>query len=243
MEPNETQPSRRGLLRVAGALGLGAALPRALVASPAPTSKRYVLPPSELFGPEMLGKVMCTLTPSQTEGPYYVNTNLVRQNITESLPGLSLQLYVMVVQNGTCNPIPGAIVDVWHTTAAGLYSGIQSLGTANRTYMRGIQTTDGYGVVRFDTIWPGYYVGRTAHIHLKIRFSNQTELTSQLYFPDPWTDLVYANVPPYNTRPPRGTRNSNDGIYSAALEMPVFLFPGATPGSYVVATGLVIVIN
>ncbi len=75
--------------------------------------------------------------------------------------------------------------------------------------------TDANGYVEFTTIYPGWYSGRTVHFHYKVRLFNGTtqtyEFTSQLVFDDTLTDQVYTQAP-YNARPNRNTRNSNDGI-------------------------------
>ena len=35
------------------------------------------------------------------------------------------------------------------------------------TFLRGTQVTDGEGRVEFETIYPGWYPGRTVHIHFR----------------------------------------------------------------------------
>ena len=84
------------------------------------------------------GQVSCVLAPEQTEGPYYIPDELVRRNITEGRPGTPLLLRAFVVNASTCRPIKGAVVDIWHADASGVYSGFGQ-GAANRTFMRGIQ--------------------------------------------------------------------------------------------------------
>src|SRR5262249_44283949 len=126
---------------------------------------------------------MCVMTPAETEGPYYLNLNLLRQDITEGQPGLPTRLLISVVHAADCTPVANATVDVWHANAPGQYSGFANQGTQGQTWLRGVQFTDANGLATFDTIYPGWYMGRTTHIHLKVRPTPQTELTSQLYFP------------------------------------------------------------
>ena len=57
--------------------------------------------------------------PELTEGPYYLDLDLVRSDITEGKPGLPLDLRVIIVDAGSCQPIEGAAVDVWHCDAEG----------------------------------------------------------------------------------------------------------------------------
>src|SRR5947199_6684787 len=136
------------------------------------------------------GAVTCVLTPEQTEGPYYIANELVRRTITEGRPGTPLTLRLGVVDASTCRPIKGAAVDIWHADAAGVYSGFGQ-GAASRTFMRGIQRTDAKGTATFRTVYPGWYQGRTVHIHVKVHVAGTVAHTGQLYFPDTLTDAVY----------------------------------------------------
>ena len=156
------------------------------------------------------GAVACVLTPEMTEGPYYLPGEKVRRNITEGRPGTPLTLKLKVVNVSTCKAIKGAAVDIWHADAGGTYSGVQdSVGT---TFMRGIQPTDAKGVAQFLTVYPGWYQGRTVHIHVKVHLGGNVVHTGQLFFPDTLTDTVYKAAP-YNARGSRDTRNANDSIY------------------------------
>jgi protocatechuate 3,4-dioxygenase beta subunit len=85
--------------------------------------------------------------------------------------------------------------------------------TDDGTYLRGAQAADAAGIVRFTTIFPGWYVGRTTHIHCKVHLDRKTVLTTQLFFDDGLIDELYLAVPPYNERPIRDTRNDTDWIY------------------------------
>jgi protocatechuate 3,4-dioxygenase beta subunit len=155
------------------------------------------------------GAVACVLTPEMTEGPYYVAGEAVRRNITEGRPGTSLALRLTVVNASTCKPIARANVDVWHADALGVYSGVQG---NTGTFMRGIQPTNAHGVALFDTVYPGWYTGRTVHIHVKVHLGGNVVHTGQLFFPDTLTDKVYR-ASPYESRGARDTRNSTDAIF------------------------------
>lgn len=155
------------------------------------------------------GAVSCVLTPELTEGPYYVANEAVRRNITEGRPGTPLHLRLGVVDASTCRPIKSAAVDVWHADALGIYSGVQG---NSGTFMRGIERTDASGLALFDTVYPGWYEGRTVHIHVKVHLGGTVVHTGQLFFPDPITDRVYA-ASPYGTRGPRDVRNGGDSIF------------------------------
>ena len=151
-----------------------------------------------------------------TGGPFYFDPNQVRQNIVEDRVGVPLRMAVRVMRvDDGCSPLKDALVDMWHVDAGGVYSGYPGqLGgqdTSDRAFLRGIQVTDADGVAVFHTIYPGWYPSRTVHIHFKIRYKDNTYVTSQFYFPDDFTDNVYGR-PPYSNRPERTTRNTNDSV-------------------------------
>jgi protocatechuate 3,4-dioxygenase beta subunit len=162
-------------------------------------------------GPSSAASVSCILTPEQTEGPYYIAGEKLRRNITDGRPGTPLLLRAFVVDATTCRPIKNAAVDIWHADAEGVYSGFGA-GASSRTFMRGIQRTNAKGLALFRTVYPGWYQGRTVHIHVKVHVGGSVLHTGQLYFPDSLTDAVYRRTP-YSTRPNRDTRNASDSIY------------------------------
>ena len=112
-------------------------------------------------------------------------------------------LTLQTVEVKACAPLRGARVDVWHADGLGLYSGYsrQETGsTKGETFLRGTQFAGADGEVRFTTIYPGWYPGRTPHIHFKVFPDNRGVITGQLYFPDPITERVYATTSPYRKR-------------------------------------------
>src|SRR6266516_8207261 len=157
------------------------------------------------------GAVSYVLAPEQTEGPYYIANEKLRRNITEGRPGTPLTLRLRVVDASTCKPIKNAAVDVWHCDALGAYFGFGA-GSGNRTFMRGVQRTDADGFATFQTVYPGWYQGRTVHIHVKVHVRGNVVHTGQLFFADALTDRVYRNAP-YNKRPNRDVRNAADSIF------------------------------
>lgn len=158
-----------------------------------------------------------TLTPQTTEGPYYFDARQVRADITEGLAGIQVDLRFRV-HDETGAPLPKARVDVWHCNAAGLYSGYAGQGddrrvsTEGKTFLRGTQTTDASGVVVFQSVYPGWYRGRTTHIHFKVILGERHVLTSQFTLPDALSEFLYTEVPAYRRASLRDTLNSNDGI-------------------------------
>lgn len=159
---------------------------------------------------------VCVLTPQATEGPFYFDSKLVRRDIVEDRVGTPLQMAVRVVRvDDGCEPLEGAFVDLWHADAAGVYSGypgqLDGLDTSGLTFLRGIQATGADGIARFETIYPGWYPGRTVHIHFKVHYQENSYVTSQFYFPDGVSDRVFTQ-PPYSDRPNRTVRNGNDSV-------------------------------
>lgn len=167
----------------------------------------------------------CVARPQQIEGPFFVDEKLNRSDIrsdpwTKVLsPGdpLYLNFKVSRVDGSSCLPLNGAQVDVWHCDAEGLYSDTDDYqeSTVGFKFLRGYQLTDRRGEASFLTIFPGWYPGRTVHIHFKIRYGAQgkgaggKEFTSQIYFDDAVTDKIHSDRP-YSNRGPRKVRNNRD---------------------------------
>lgn len=159
----------------------------------------------------------CVVRPEQTEGPFFVDEGLERSDIrsdpstgaVSAGASLALAFNVVRVSGASCAALPGAIVDLWQCDALGVYSDVT--GAAGRKFLRGHQITDASGRAAFTTIYPGWYQGRTVHIHFKIR-SGSAEFTSQLYFDDALSDQVFRQQP-YAQRGQRSTRNAGDGVY------------------------------
>jgi protocatechuate 3,4-dioxygenase beta subunit len=207
--PEEGLDRRRALAKLGGiaaTLGAGALAARELLE----TSDAEAAGSGPL-GVES-GLVSCVLAPEMTEGPYYVEGDKVRRNITEGKAGVPLTLRLKVVNASTCKPIKNAAVDIWHCDAGGVYSATSAQDTETLTFLRGIQRTDRNGLAIFKTIYPGWYPGRTVHIHLKVYLGGQTVHTGQLFFPDALTDVVYTRSP-YSQRPNRDPRNAADSIH------------------------------
>jgi protocatechuate 3,4-dioxygenase beta subunit len=153
--------------------------------------------------------VDCVLTPEMTEGPYYLDDQVIRRDVTEGKTGVPLQLDLTVADASSCTPIPGVMVEIWHADAGGSYSGFGA-GGSTTTFLRGGQNADTDGKVQFNTIYPGWYQGRTVHIHVKVHDGN-TVHTTQLFFDQSLTDQVFTKAP-YQGHS-GGTTNTQDNIY------------------------------
>ncbi|MFI5797012.1 intradiol ring-cleavage dioxygenase [Streptomyces sp. NPDC051677] len=203
-------------------------------------------------------EVCYKLTSETTEGPYYIDADKIRQDITEDKEGIPLTLALKVIDSETCRPIANAAVDVWHCDALGIYSGYESLSTGggggsaptdapsgsptgsptagggggggggheeptdDERYLRGTWKTDKQGRVTFRTIFPGWYRGRTVHIHTKVHVDGEwtdagyegghTCHTGQFFF-DEESVLASAAVAPYSTSTTERTTLTEDTIY------------------------------
>lgn len=177
---------------------------------------------------------VCALMPEVTEGPYYLDEDLVRADIREDRPGIPLVMRLQVV-TADCQPIEGARVDLWHCDAQGNYSGYAGQGsdttqdTKGQTFLRGTQVSDASGIVAFQTIYPGWYASRTVHIHFKVWLDKTQVLTGQIFFPDALSQYIFDNAPDYGGRAKRrDTINIHDhiaaeagaGAYAAVREQP-----------------------
>ena len=165
-------------------------------------------------GPGDGGTNSCTVYPEQAEGPFYLDVDSLRRNIAEGKAGVAMRVQIQV-QSAGCSPLENLAVDLWHCDAGGVYSGfpgqLGGLDTTRQTFLRGTQVTDADGVAEFETIYPGWYPGRTTHMHFKVRSAASMEATSQIYFPEDVTSEVYGTVP-YDARGQKDTPNDGDGI-------------------------------
>ena len=151
----------------------------------------------------------CSLTPEETEGPYYIDVDSIRSDIRDGRPGKDLKVGIRVLDEN-CDPVPDAVVEIWHCDGAGVYSGFDDDTTRD---LRGGQVTDTAGIAQILTIYPGWYQGRTVHIHTKVHINNAEALTTQLFFDDTVSDALFESTSPYDEHTGRQTTNENDGIF------------------------------
>ncbi|MFI6486127.1 intradiol ring-cleavage dioxygenase [Streptomyces sp. NPDC050564] len=170
---------------------------------------------------------VCTLTKEMTEGPYYLDGQLVRSDITEGKAIAPLKLALTVVDDDTCAPLGNALVEIWHCDALGEYSGFVGNNGHTEpddgTFLRGGVLTNSSGVANITTIYPGWYRGRCVHIHVKVHtgvtltsdgsFTGGQELhTGQLFFSETVTTAV-AKVSPYSTNTVTRTTLAQDSTF------------------------------
>jgi protocatechuate 3,4-dioxygenase beta subunit len=196
----ERELSRRDVLKAAGGTGLAAVFgARAL----------QVVGGDEADAATV---TTCILTPEVTAGPYWVEESLTRRNITEGKAGLPLVIRFTILNAKTCTPIPKADVEIWHCDAVGNYSAVN--GAATR-YLRGHQIANTAGKAEFLTLFPGWYRGRTPHIHMKVYVGGNAVHTGQVFLNEAITRAVYKTKP-YASRGVYDTPHASDMIYSQA---------------------------
>jgi len=174
----------------------------------------------------------CVLTPELTVGPYFVDEKLNRSDLTTNTTDtnvlnatpLTLTMTIMEYASSGCSALVGAQVDIWHADAAGIYSDESVENTTGQTFLRGYQLTDANGAVTFKTVVPGWYSGRTIHIHVMIRTLSSsgsvlTEFTTQLFFDQTLLNALTTTVSPYSSRGVPDTTNAQDSIYSSATQL------------------------
>ncbi|KAF2625351.1 aromatic compound dioxygenase [Macroventuria anomochaeta] len=185
--------------------------------------------PSVLF----TGNNSCILTPEVTQGPYWVQGELIREDITEDQEGVPLHLDIQVIDVNTCEPVPSVYLELWHCNSTGVYSGVIASGNGDssdesnldNTFLRGINQADENGVVQFDTLFPGHYTSRATHIHvmthtLDATVNDNNTLTGasvthvgQMFFDQDLIETV-DTVEPYASNTQVITENANDSILS-----------------------------
>ncbi|MDF3142684.1 MULTISPECIES: intradiol ring-cleavage dioxygenase [unclassified Streptomyces] len=213
-----TTIGRRTVLIATGATAASLAVTAA--APEAPTAEAADTAP-------VAAAAVCTLTKEMTEGPYYLDGQYVRSDITEGKTGFPLKLALTVVDDDTCAVIPNALVEIWHADVLGEYSGFVGNNGHNEpdsgTFLRGGVLTNSSGVANITTVYPGWYRGRCVHIHVKVHtnvtltsdgsFTGGQELhTGQLFFNETITARVGA-LSPYSANTVTRTTLAQDSIY------------------------------
>lgn len=220
---------------------------------------------------DVLQNDTCILVPDTTAGTFiWPSSQTLRQDMSEGQPGIPLYLDIGVLDITTCEPLENALVDLWHSNATGQYSSFEgyesdtaviealnrhnltkespelgsTLPTGNSTFLRGMWPTDDNGVMEMKTIFPGFYAGRTIHIHVQVHtnwfvrhngtiVSQNSVSVGEVFFAEEITQQIMS-LPPYNARDfdritnsagmlpvvdTRGRREANiltDGIFANA---------------------------
>lgn len=186
------------------------------------------------------GGPACTLIPSETAGPFPLdltaNPTFFRQDVRETKTGVQLNIKLKIIGSANCEPMPNVRVNIWHCDKDGLYSGYSqpnNQGQAGLTYLRGYQMTNANGEVEFISIFPGWYTGRICHIHFQIYVSSMYQAISQLTFPIPEKNALYAAHSDLYTKGTDPLSYNQDNIFSDGYSFQLAtLTPNATTGGY-----------
>jgi protocatechuate 3,4-dioxygenase beta subunit len=171
-------------------------------------------------------------TPGLTEGPYWVDGQAHRIDVRYTTstgvytPGVPLLLSLGVSRLSdtapyTITPLAGARVDIWCANAQGVYSDVTQQNTVGQDFLRGYQVTNAQGLVQFLTVYPGWYSGRTPHIHVRVRTYTAAgavsyNFASQFFFNDVLSNRIYSAATAYHRPAARDTTNASDGIFAGA---------------------------
>jgi len=147
----------------------------------------------------------CTPTSQTTDGPFYTKATTQRK-ISSNQSGYKV-IYKLKIQNKNCKPIPNLTISLWQANSQGQYSLVKNS-------LRGNQLTNKQGLVTFESIFPGWYPTRAAHLHVKILSQDQTLLSTQLFFPQELVDKIYQTKP-YLTKGKEQISKENDQIYQS----------------------------
>lgn len=165
-------------------------------------------------------------TGTQILGPCYLDLGQFRTDISDGEAGVPI-IFAFQVLDKNCKPMPGLAVHIWHTNCKGQYSADNSKGTPGAgwspkvcsgetpltstttfpasevqrayksTWHRGATSTDMEGVAYFQSCFPGWYGGRTNHVHFRFVQNNRELLVTQLGFTDAVCDEIHAKHPDY----------------------------------------------
>lgn len=207
---------RRQMLAALGAGGTLATLSRSSAAAA-----------DDFSAAEIAAARACSVQPEETAGPYPLSqvlqdSSIVRSDITGGQTGLPLTITLKIVDaDNDCTPVSNCAIYLWHCNALGLYSGYAGQpggsDTSGQTWLRGVQVSSAKGIVKFSTIFPGWYSGRATHLHVQGYLNDDlgavASFTTQLAFDEEVTDTVYTGVTPYTQKGVNPTSNARDGVF------------------------------
>jgi len=176
-----------------------------------------------------------SLTETTTEGPCYLGVS-EKEDISEGKEGLPMQLCLQLLDS-SCTPLVGYLIEVWHCDNEGIYSGDTTQSDDTSTFAgdfctggdalakqsvwyRGELVTDSSGRVNFKSCFPGWYSGRTIHIHYRVRLNNggSDYVVSQFCFDDTFAEDICTTHELYAARGVQNTPLSSgkDTVFPAA---------------------------
>lgn len=167
-----------------------------------------------------------SLTERTTEGPCYLGVD-EKEDLSEGKTGLPMMLCLQLIDS-ECNPLEGYLIEVWHCDSEGIYSADTDASddsssfagdfctggdveAQSSTWFRGEAYTDSSGRVNFKTCFPGWYSGRTIHIHYRVRMENggSDYIVSQFCFTDDFCEEICTTHDGYLSRGTQDTTLSS----------------------------------
>lgn len=196
--------NRKSFLRGLGLFGVGTVVAPKISPLSAGSHLTGPMPPN------------CVLIPSETAGPFPLdlseNQTFFRQDVREDRTGAEHTVRIKVIGQDNCLPMPNVRVNIWHCDKDGNYSGYSNQSAF--TYLRGYQWTDANGEVSFTTVFPGWYPGRICHIHFQVWVSSVYAAISQLTYPIPEKNQIYADHADLYTKGVDPLSFNQDGIFA-----------------------------
>lgn len=184
----------------------------------------------------------CTVTNSETEGPYPIHepSSLVKADIRGDRAGVTLTVNITIRNKNTgCEAVDAAKVDIWHCDALGQYSEYGSLTSVS--WLRGRQTTDADGLTSFTSIFPGWYSGRSPHIHVHVYDSaGRSLLVTQIAFPDDLCRTVYTSASDYISHGVHDTLLASDSVFRDGYDNELASFDGSVADGYTLTHTIVV---
>lgn len=206
-----------------------------------------ITPAVRAINPFLDAMAACRLSCEATIGPCHT-LSPERSDISDGWDGLPMHLQLRIVDT-RCQPVEGAIVEVWHTDHGGGYSGRiaamcnRDAADRERQFFRGWQRTGRDGVARFDSCFPGWYRGRANHVHLRVMKgdydpsdSAQAWATTQLLFADELNHGIFGGVPLYRDRGQPDTPLDADGVIGQEPDKSPYLFEVRNVGGVMLAS-------
>lgn len=142
----------------------------------------------------------CEATPKEIAGPFPNKRpkDYITENIVGDRKGIPLLINFKVQNvNDNCSPLESMLVDIWQCDSQGNYSEYRHQLDGNFTgsnFLRGRQTTDSNGNVSFVSIYPGWYPGRSPHLHVEVLTKKEKSvLITQIAFPEDISKKVYES--------------------------------------------------
>jgi len=185
------------------------------------------------------------LMPSTTEGPFFATTDDFyesadmtaaavagspgvtedRYTVLDAVP-LTLTMNLFYVNGTIAEPMSGALIYIWCADAIGKYSAISLAAngedTSGQMWLRSKATADSDGQLVIKTIVPGWYDGRTIHIHVKVSFSTTSDstyaVTSQLIFNTTYLGPLLKPLAPYSEDTVDLQDFQTDSVYTSVDE-------------------------